>query len=63
MYNIKILQECTEEEYIAIVTVINELLENVNIDTNLIVKRYKRTKENTPEWALIGKQERLRNKF
>lgn len=62
MYNIKILQECTEEEYVAIVAVINKLLDE-DVASNLIVKRFRRIKENTPEWALVGKQERLRNKF
>ena len=63
MYNIKIAQECNEEEYVAIIATINRLLEEkVNTD-KLIVRRLKRTRENVPEWAAIGRQERFRNKF
>lgn len=63
MYNIKILQECSEEEYVAIVTVIDKLLSSNNVNSKLIVKRLKRIKENVPEWAATGRQERLKNKF
>ena len=63
MYNIKIAQECNEEEYVAMIATINRLLEEkVNTD-KLIVRRLKRTRENVPEWAAIGRQERFRNKF
>ena len=63
MYNIKIAQECNEEEYVAIIATINRLLEEkVNTD-KLIVRRLTRTRENVPEWAAIGRQERFRNKF
>ena len=63
MYNIKIQQECSEEEYVAIIAVMNKLLDTEAEETKLIVTRFRRTKENTPEWATIGQQERLRNKF
>ena len=63
MYNIKITQECTEEEYVAIVATINKLLDKKYNNNKLIVRRLKRTKENVPEWAAIGRQERFRNKF
>ncbi|MBE5812422.1 MAG: hypothetical protein E7314_02050 [Clostridiales bacterium] len=63
MYNIKIAQECNEDEYVAIVATINKLLEKKHSNDKLIVRRLKRTKENVPEWAVLGRQERFRNKF
>jgi len=63
MYNIKIAQECNEEEYVAIVATINKLLEKKYTNDKLIVRRLKRTRENVPEWAVLGRQERFRNKF
>ena len=63
MYNIKIAQECNEEEYVAIIATINKLLEKKHSNNKLIVRRLKRTKENVPEWASLGRQERFRNKF
>ena len=63
MYNIKIAQECNEEEYVAIVATINKLLEKKHSNNKLIVRRFKRTKEMVPEWAALGRQERFRNKF
>ena len=63
MYNIKIAQECNEEEYVAIIATINRLLEEKTNNDKLIVRRLKRTRENVPEWAAIGRQERFRNKF
>jgi hypothetical protein len=63
MYNIKIAQECSEEEYVAIVATISKLLETKCGNDKLIVRRLKRTKENVPEWAALGRQERFRNKF
>lgn len=63
MYNIKITQECNEDEYVAIVATINKLLEKKHSNDKLIVKRFKRTKELVPEWAALGRQERFRNKF
>ena len=63
MYNIKILQECNEEEYIAIIATINKMLNTKHDNEKLIVKRFRRTKETVPEWAVLGRQERFRNKF
>ena len=63
MYNIKIAQECNEEEYVAIIATINRVLEEKTNNDKLIVRRLKRTRENVPEWAAIGRQERFRNKF
>ena len=63
MYNIKITQECNEEEYVAIIATMNKLLEKKHSNRKLIVRRLKRTKENVPEWAGLGRQERFRNKF
>ena len=63
MYNIKIAQECSEEEYVAIIATMNKVLEKKHSNDKLIVKRLKRTKENVPEWAVLGRQERFRNKF
>ena len=63
MYNIKIAQECNEEEYVAIVATINKVLEKKISNDKIVVRRFRRTKENVPEWALLGRQERFRNKF
>lgn len=63
MYNIKISQECNEEEYIAIIATMNKILEKKTDNSKLIVRRFKRTKEMIPDWAALGRQERFRNKF
>lgn len=63
MYNIKILQECSEEEYVAIISTMNKILGKKLDNNKLIVRRFKRTKEMIPEWAALGRQERFRNKF
>ena len=49
MYNIKIAQECNEEEYVEIIATINKLLEKKHSNDKLIVRKLKRTKENVPE--------------
>jgi hypothetical protein len=63
MYNIKIAQECDEDEYVAIIATVNKLLEKKHSNDKLIVRRLKRTKKSVPEWAALGRQERFRNKF
>ena len=61
MYNITINQNCSEEEYIAIVMSLANILdtkfENINI------KPLRRTGVNVPTWALLSRHERFENKI
>lgn len=62
MYNINIYPECkNEEEYIAILSVISNMLDNEEND--FIVRPLKRTQINVPEWSAISRHERFENKF
>ena len=62
MYNVNIYPECkSEEEYVAILSVISNMLDNENSD--FVVKPLKRTQINVPVWSAISRHERLENKF
>ncbi|MBQ7668978.1 MAG: hypothetical protein IJS47_06600 [Clostridia bacterium] len=61
MYNIIINQECSEEEYVAIVASISSMLD---IPTSLVnIKPFRRTEVNVPAWASIARHERFENKI
>lgn len=62
MYNVNIYPECkSEEEYVAILSAISNMLDNKEND--FIVKPLKRTQINVPTWSAISRHEIFENKF
>jgi len=59
MYNVNVLTECQDEEEMAVVisSVLAMLNDEYHIDTDLIVRRLKRTNINSPSWNAISREE------
>ena len=64
MYNVNIYPECkNEEEYAVILSVISNMLDNVNDSSDFIARPLKRTQVNVPAWSAVSRHERFENKF
>lgn len=58
MYNVNVLTECQDEEEMAVViSSVLAMLEEENIDTDLIVRKLKRTTITSPSWSAISREE------
>lgn len=57
MYNVNVLTECQdEEEFAVVISSVLAMLEEER-DTDLIVRRLKRTNINSPSWNAISREE------
>ena len=59
MYNVNVLTKCQDEEEMAVVisSVLAMLEDGCHIDTDLIVRKLKRTNINAPSWNTISREE------